>query len=116
VLDTRDTDVGWTVTGSMTPFASGANSFAPCNFGLVPTAVGEGGPAGYTQSTSAGAAIAPNCTPTTAAYGTSNLVAQANALGGLGYSDITGVASVQVPVSAPSGTYTAILTFTLLSK
>ena len=116
VLDTRDTDVGWTVTGSMTPFASGANSFAPCNFGLVPTAVGEGGPAGYTQTTSAGAAIAPNCTPTTAAYGTSNLVAQANALGGLGYSDITGVASVQIPVSAPSGTYTAVLTFTLLSK
>jgi len=116
VLDTRDTDLGWTVTGSMTPFTASSGSFAPCNFGLVPTATGEGGPTGYTQSTAAGAAVAPNCTPATGGYGSSNLVAQANANGGFGYSDITGVASVQIPVSAPSGLYTAVLTFTLLTK
>lgn len=116
VLDTRDTDLGWTVTGSMTPFTASSGSFAPCNFGLVPTAVGEGGPTGYTQSLTAGAAVAPNCTPATGGYGSSNVVAQANALGGFGYSDITGVASVQIPVSAPSGLYTAVLTFTLLTK
>jgi hypothetical protein len=116
VLDTRDTDLGWTVTGSMTPFTASSGTFAPCNFGLVPTAVGEGGATGYTQSTVAGAAVAPNCTPATDGYGSSNLVAQANVNGGFGYSDITGVASVQIPVSAPSGLYTAVLTFTLLTK
>lgn len=123
VLDTRDTDIGWTVTASMTNFTSASDSFPACNFGLNPNAVGTSGTPVYTQSTAAGAAVAADCTLPTNGYGSSHLVAQANAAtpapgatGGLGYSQINGTVGVQIPLSANAGLYTGVLTFTLLTK
>ena len=68
------------------------------------------------QSIAAGAAVAPDCTLATNGYGSSHTVANAAAGGGLGDSLINGAVAVSIPVAAHSGTYTAVLTFTLLTN
>ena len=114
VRDQRDADVGWHVDASLTPFTSGANTFAACNFGYAPAASGEGSLAPYVQSTAPGTAVTAGCPA--GGYSTTHTVANANAGGGLGDSLINGAVVVQIPVSAHSGAYTAVLTFTLLTN
>jgi Fibronectin type III domain len=114
VRDQRDTDVGWHVDASLTPFTSGTNSFPACNFGFAPAASGEGSLPPYVQHTTAGAAVGAACPA--GGYSTSHTVASATAGGGLGDSLINGAIAVQIPLSAPSGAYSAVLTFTLLTN
>ncbi len=114
VRDQRDADVGWHVDASLTPFTSGANTFAACNFGFAPAASGEGSLAPYVQSTVPGTAVTAGCPA--GGYSTTHTVANADAGGGLGDSLINGAVIVQIPVSAHSGAYTAVLTFTLLTN
>ncbi len=114
VRDQRDADVGWHVDASLTPFTSGTNSFPACNFGFSPAASGEGALAPYVQSTAAGTAVSAGCPA--GGYSTTHTVANADAGGGLGDSLINGAVVVQIPVSAHSGAYTAVLTFTLLTN
>ncbi len=119
VLDTRDDDLGWTVTASLTPFTTPgppADAFDPCNFGLAPSVTEIGAPTGYTQASTAGPAVAPNCAPPTGGYGTPRIVAEAAPLGGLGFTIVSGSVNLQIPVTADAGQYTAVLTFTLLTK
>jgi len=114
VRDQRDADVGWHVDASLTPFTSGANTFGACNFGYAPAASGEGALAPYVQSVAAGTAVGAGCPA--GGYSSTHTVANATAGGGLGDSLINGAVVVQIPVSAHSGAYTAVLTFTLLTN
>ena len=114
VRDQRDADVGWHVDASLTPFTSGTNSFPACNFGYAPVASGEGALPPYVQSVAAGTAVAAGCPA--GGYSSTHTVANAAAGGGLGDALINGAVTVQIPVSAHSGAYTAVLTFTLLTN
>jgi hypothetical protein len=113
VRDQRDSDVGWHVNASLTPFTSAGGSFPACNFGYAPAASGEGALAPYVQSAAPGPAVGAGCP---GGYSAPQTVATAAAGGGLGDSLINGAVTVEIPVSAPSGTYTAVLTFTLLTN
>jgi hypothetical protein len=114
VRDQRDADVGWHVDASLTPFTSGGNTFGACNFGYAPVATGEGSLPPYVQNVTAGGAVTAGCPA--GGYSTSHTVANAAAGGGLGDSLINGAIAVNIPVSAHSGTYTAVLTFTLFTN
>jgi hypothetical protein len=118
VRDQRDTDVGWHVDATLTPWNDlpAADTFGACTTGFTPAAVGEGAVLPYVQNIAAGPAVAPDCTTPTGGYGSAHTVANATAGGGLGDSDITGPLLVHVPLSAHSGTYSAVLTFTLFTN
>jgi hypothetical protein len=116
VKDTRSTDAGWHVTTHMSDFAiAGGASFPACNFGLHATVAGRGGPTGYTQSAvpGTGAVSDPSCP--SGGFSTDRTITTAAAGGGFGYADINGSVAVQIPVTAPAGTYQGTLTFTLLT-
>jgi hypothetical protein len=117
VRDLRDNDDGWHVSASLTPFTDlpATDTFGACAFGFAPAVLGLGSVPPYTQVSTAGAAENPDCTTPTGGYGSAHTVASASVGHGLGDTTINGPVSVHVPVSAHSGTYSAVLTFTLFT-
>jgi hypothetical protein len=114
VLDTRDGDIGWNVTTSLTNFTSATDSFGACNFGFVPTATGNSTTPTYTQTITNGTgAVTAGCPA--GGFASAHTSMSATAGGGLGYSTLTGPVAVQIPLSANAGTYAAVMSFTLLS-
>ncbi len=137
VVDTRDTDPGWTASGAMGTFNAGAGkSFsgkqlgwtAPTG-GLTPgqngfvtsTTPGFQDASGntYTQTVAPGSAVAPGANGTGGLGGGSTLGMAAPAAtvgttttGGLGISVFDADLKLLIPVFAKSGTYTGTLTLT----
>jgi Fibronectin type III domain len=116
VRDTRTGDLGWHVDATVTDFTSGANTVLACNFGYAPAASGEGALAPYTQTINAATAVAAGCPGGGYVAGSTGHTVATGVTGhGLGDSLINGNVIVDIPASAPAGTYTAVLTFTLFT-
>lgn len=112
VRDLRDVDAGWTVNAQVSSFSSGTDSFAGGCLGFAPAAAGQSTTPTYTQTVTAGAAVPANCGA--AGLTASTPVMAGGAGAGLGRADLTGPLTLNIPVSANAGTYTATLTFTVL--
>ncbi len=115
VVDTRDTDGGWTVQGSVTNFTDGgSNSFSGNYLGWTP-AVTTSTPAsitGYTQVVSAGAAVTP--AKLTGLNAAKKPLASAAAGHGLGIAVLAAPLTLLIPIEAISGNYSATLTFDVI--
>ncbi|GAC1594008.1 MAG: hypothetical protein NVS3B21_15610 [Acidimicrobiales bacterium] len=125
VVDTRDVDAGWTVSGRMSQFsaASGTKTFSGSQLGWTPV-VTSTTPAytdsignQYTQVSTKGANVAPN-TPNATGLSTGGSLGTAparagtapNFTGGLGTAVLDARVKLLIPVTAQSGTYTGTLT------
>ena len=116
VRDLRDSDVGWNVNAQIGSFTTTGDSFSGDCLAFTPTATGLGGPAGYTQVIAAGASTTGDCV---AGLTTATTVMTGGTLphpntGGLGRADLAGPLTLNIPVTANAGTYTATLTFTVV--
>ncbi|MBI4934306.1 MAG: fibronectin type III domain-containing protein, partial [Actinobacteria bacterium] len=118
VVDTRNADTGWTLSGSVSNFTSGANSFSGNYLGWTPHASGTSGPTfdGYDQLTTNGPAIMPQGTASTTGLASSQVLGSANAGSGLGIAAFDARMKLLIPVTADNGTYTATLTLSALPK
>ena len=114
VLDTRDTDAGWSLNVTMGTFTStNSQSFGGNHMGIYPVVTSHSAPTpdGYTQTVTAGANHAPLATN---GIDTSKSIASAAAGAGFGLAVIDARLALLIPVAVPSGTYTGTLTFTVV--
>lgn len=118
VVDTRDTDDGWTVNGTVTDFTTTGDSFSGNHLGWTPKKTTDTGPfdhdldpgtAPYDQNASAGAAVAAR---TLSGLGSGRTLGSAAAGSGLGIAVFDGRLKLLIPVTARNGVYTATLSFT----
>lgn len=114
VVDTRDTDIGWTANGTMGTFTAGAGkSFSGSQLGWTPVktsdtaAFTDASGVTYDQTVNAGPVVAPN-TPSGMSSGRALGSAVANA--GLGIAQLDARLKLLIPVTAKSGVYTGTLT------
>ena len=113
IVDTRDTDAGWVVSGKVSDFASGANTFSGNYLGWTPVKTSDSGVTleGYDQTVNAGATVAPAfASGLTAAQP----LATAAANQGLGIAYLDARLKLLIPVTANNGVYTATLTISAL--
>jgi hypothetical protein len=115
VADTRDTDTGWTVNGTMGTFtvAGGGASFSGNYLGWEPVMTDDSdlNSAGYDQTVTAGAIVAPD---TATGLASPKPLASAPAGSGLGIAQLDARLKLLIPVTARSGTYTGTLTLTVI--
>lgn len=115
VSDTRDTDTGWTVNGTMSDFtvAGGGASFSGNQLGWTPVVSDDSDLtlAGYDQVATAGASVLP---ATAAGLATAKPLASAAAGHGLGIATFDARLKVLIPSSVRAGTYNGTLTFTVI--
>ncbi len=129
VVDTRDGDLGWNVVGQVSNFTAGAGkSFSGSQLGWTPvktedtSAFTDSLGNTYDQVAAAGGVIAPN---TAVASGLSSnrtllsaapfaTVSAASSTGGLGTAIADARLKLLIPITAQSGTYTAVLTISTL--
>lgn len=127
VVNTRDSDTAWTLSGRMSSFtAAGGKSFSGSELGWTPVRTYQTpsftDSAGnvYTMTTAAGSAVAPN-TPNATGLSTGGTLGSAatragtagppsNYTGGLGTAVFDARLKLLIPVTAQSGTYTGTLT------
>jgi hypothetical protein len=115
VVDTRDADPGWTVTGLTSQFVDGAKNFSCNDLGWVPsstdTAAFVSPDGAYDQVATAGAAVAP---ATLAPNGLCNAhtFASANASAGLGIAQLDAALELWIPIFKPAGNYSSVMTIT----
>jgi hypothetical protein len=109
VVDTRDTDAGWVLSGSVTNFTSGANSFSGNYLGWSPVMTGDSGVTleGYDQTVVGGPAVVPAFA---SGLTTPKVLASAAPNVGLGIATLDARLKLLIPVTANNGVYTAILT------
>lgn len=114
VLDTRDSDPGWTVTGNMSPFATTGDSFSGDFLGWSPFATDDSDPVAgvttYDQISTNGAFVAPN---TVGGLDDGSTLASAAPGVGLGIATMDARLKLLIPLSANAGAYTGTLTFTV---
>ncbi len=125
VVDTRNTDSGWTLNGRMGDFSNGTESFSGNLLGWVPRKTWDSNPnldlydttvtAGNVRlpqpsASTTGLGAASNSTNTTLA----NSLAKANAGAGLGMAVMDARINLLIPVTADAGTYKGVLTFTIV--
>jgi hypothetical protein len=115
VLDTRDTDSGWTVNGAMGAFTSLNDSFSGDYLGWTPVVQSTTTSLGYTQVATAGAPVAAG-TGVSTGTGLSDgqPLASASAGAGLGIAQLDAAVEVVFPTTADAGTYTGILALTIV--
>ncbi|MGB8862020.1 MAG: WxL domain-containing protein, partial [Ilumatobacteraceae bacterium] len=115
VSDTRDTDTGWTVNGTMSSFdvVGGGASFSGNYLGWSPVVTDDSDltTAGYDQVAVPGAAVLPT---TAAGLATPKALASASAGAGLGIASFDARLKLLIPSSARAGTYNGTLTFTVV--
>lgn len=119
IADTRDTDSGWSINGTMGTFTvtgGGTSSFSGDALGWQPivssdSAAYDDGTGTYNQTVTTGATIAPFATN---GLTDTQTLAEAAAGAGLGLATIDARLKLLVPVTAPAGTYTGTLTFTII--
>jgi len=122
VVDTRDTDPGWTASASVTDFkAPGGKSFSGNQLGWTPnvtrTTPGFTDALGnlYTQTVVAGPQVQQNQLVSSSnglAAASADTLASAPVTKGLGIAVLDARLKLAIPVTAASGNYTAVLTFT----
>jgi Fibronectin type III domain len=118
IIDTRDTDAGWTVSGSVTNFTSGSNSFSGNYLGWSPVKSSDSGVTfeGYDQTVVAGgivlpgAGVLPGLPASTLGLMTNKTLASAAPNVGLGQATLDARIKLLIPVTANAGTYNATLT------
>jgi len=111
INDTRwITTDGWDLQADVATFASGANSIAKSNFGLVPTVVSA-------STTATGVTAAAGTVAGSANYPTAIASAAKNAdLGLTGVTVVNANLTLRAPRTTPAGTYTSTVTLTLATK
>jgi hypothetical protein len=118
VVDTRDGDIGWTVSGSVTNFNSGTpaatcdantNCFSGNYLGWTPVWSGDSGPtlAGYDQATTVGGTVSPSLAT---GLTTSHVLATGVSGSGLGIARFDARLKLLIPVTVDAATYHATLT------
>lgn len=112
VLDTRDTDLGWTLNGTMSDFTTVGDSFSGNYLGWQPSVTGISAPTlgGYAQTVNAGATVAPFAP----GLGTAKTLASAPVAAGSGIASIDARLKLLIPIDVKNGTYTGTLTFTVV--
>jgi hypothetical protein len=117
VLDTRNTDQGWTINGTMGTFVNGSFNFSGAYLGWQPRVSSTTSSPTYTQVVNAGGVVNPD------PAGVAGLAAQTPlaispaptpTTGGLGLATLDARVNLLIPVTRPSGTYTGVLTFSAL--
>jgi hypothetical protein len=119
IADTRDTDSGWSISGTMSTFTvtgGGTSSFSGDALGWQPIVTSDSasynnGSGTYDQTVTAGATIDPFAT---SGLTSTKSLASAAAGAGLGLARVDARFKLLVPVSAPAGTYEGTLTFTII--
>lgn len=113
VSDTRDTDTGWTVNGTMSAFSAPGSSFSGNYLGWSPvvTDTSDLTSAGYDQTVTAGASVLPD---TATGLATPKALSSSAAGFGLGIASFDARLKLLIPVSARAGTYNGTLTFTVV--
>jgi hypothetical protein len=115
VSDTRDTDTGWTVNGTMSDFnvVGGGASFSGNHLGWSPVVTDDSDLtlAGYDQVATAGASILP---ASVNGLATAKPLASAASGHGLGIASFDARLKVLIPSAVRAGTYTGTLTFTVI--
>lgn len=117
VVDTRDDDMGWTVSGIMSDFSAGpGDTFSGSQFGWAPVVTSDT-PAftdslgnSYDQVASAGPVVQPNTAAATG-LGNGSALMSASAGSGLGIAVADARLKLLIPVTADAGTYVGTLTF-----
>ncbi|MCU1392686.1 MAG: hypothetical protein JWM34_1114 [Ilumatobacteraceae bacterium] len=111
VLDTRDTDSGWTVNGNASAFSDGIDSFSGNYLGWTPQVTSDSAAtsAGYDQTVLPGATVLPT---TATGLATPHTLSSAAAGKGLGIATMDARLKLLIPVTAANGHYTSTLTFT----
>ncbi|MGE3619998.1 MAG: fibronectin type III domain-containing protein [Acidimicrobiia bacterium] len=116
VVETRDTDLGWTVNGIVSDFVAGpGRSFKGSQLGWTPQwaydtpPFDDADPATptYDQATEAGPRVDPN---TIGGLGDGKVLFSANAGEGLGIAQVDARLKLLIPITARTGDYTATLT------
>jgi len=118
ILDTRDVDDGWTVSGQVGDFAlpGNADSFSGNYLGWIPqvtyTSPTTGG--GYTQAVAPGPRVKPGdgISSGSGLQTAPKVLASANTGQGLGLALLDARLQLLIPASANFGTYTGVLTLT----
>jgi hypothetical protein len=124
VVDTRDSNTSWNLTGSASAFTSNSDSFSGDFLGWTTqiTNTSIASVTGYKQVVTAGAPVNPSTTATTAGLstlagiglGTSRTAASAAAGAGLGIATIDGRLKLLIPLTAKNGIYSSTLTFNVI--
>ena len=111
VVDTRDTDAGWTLSGSVTNFTSGSNNFSGNYLGWTPVKTSDSTVTleNYDQTVVGGPTVLP-AGPAQGGLTTPKVLASAAPNVGLGIATIDARLKLLIPVTANNGVYTAILT------
>jgi hypothetical protein len=121
VVDTRDTDPGWTVNGRMGTFTQAIPGavISGDELGWTPAKTSDTGPvtfsdgSTYDQAVTAGGIVAPN-QPNGTGLGSSSgkVLGSAAATDGLGIAVLDGALKLWIPITARTGNYTGVLTIT----
>lgn len=121
VVDTRDTDPGWTVNGAVSAFdaGTGAPTFSGSQLGWTPSAVDtasftDSNGDVYDQTVDAGGVVAPNTANADGLSAGSKALASALAGEGLGIATLDADLALLIPIFASSGTYTGVLTLSAI--
>lgn len=119
VVDTRDTDPGWDVSGKVSNFVDGTKSFvgdqlgwAPASSDTAAAAYADGST--YDQTVAAGTTVAPNTTGGLGSLAAGRMLGTAAATQGLGIAKLDADLTLLIPVTARTGNYSATLTLTAL--
>lgn len=112
VVDTRDTDPGFTINGQMSAFTNGTSTFSGNYLGWQPVVTSTSGAtlAGYDQTVAAGATLQPSLA--TGLQTVKQPLASAIAGQGLGISTLDARLKLLIPLTARNGGFTATMTFT----
>lgn len=120
IVDTRDTDTGWSIVGTMGTFSSGTDSFSGNHLGWNPTKTSstpafdddlDPSTPDYLQSAVPGAVVDPRTAPSGLAAGKS--LGSASNGSGLGIAVYDAYLKLLIPVTATNGLYEGTLTFTV---
>jgi hypothetical protein len=121
VVDTRDTDPGWTVNGRMGTFTQAlpGATISGDELGWTPAKTSDTGAvtfsdgSTYDQTVAAGGIVAPN-RPNGTGLGSSSgkVLGNAVATKGLGIAVLDGALLLWIPITARTGNYTGVLTIT----
>ncbi len=112
VVDTRDTDPGWAVSGIVSDFAkSGGASFSGNFLGWTPVLTGKSGASIgglYNQTVTVTGMVPPN---NATGLKTTTAMASAASTKGLGIATLDARLRLLIPITAVNGLYSATLTF-----
>lgn len=115
VSDTRDTDSGWTVNGTMSAFtvAGGGASFSGNYLGWTPVVADDSDPTsgGYDQTAVAGSNVLPD---TATGLATPKVLSSAAGGAGLGVASFDARLKLLIPITARAGTYNGTMTLTVI--